>query len=502
MRSVEDQARWLLRAWPVVDRFERADEIVATTLDLVPTGRTRLPLALGANLILGGLRARNRIRPRVWQWFCYACFGVVPPHRGVWLEGDVLRPGFCRRFRTRRFIAVSVLLAAVSLVLGLVLEQMLPDRTVGLLIAAVGGLLGGHVRSREEVLARARAQLAREGRGDTNVRVGRQFVDEEPRRWARRGRTSNSMSKRLREATDVCSELRAIGREKEATDLLADVFVRGERHAPGAAVTLSAGHQLANALLREGRADEAVAVGRTVVAAKRRLHGACHRSTLESASILGAALLASGRLEEAIEVLADTFQRCKRHHLDDSSATLLSGQALAAALTQAGRVQEAVEVRVQMIAGRRRRRVSKRTHPKGNLPPVRRLQLALEQAVRQGCPRDHLRHAAGVSVVAVLGALFLLDEARNGNWILVALNSLWFLGALTWAGFSATAWRRALALRRHSDECLAAQPPLQPSGPKASRFEAAAAAGADGSACWINQSTKQSGSTGAWVQQW
>ena len=70
------------------------------------------------------------------------------------------------------------------------------------------------------------------------------------------------------------------------------------------------------------------------------------------------------------------------------------------------------------------------------------------------------------------------------------------------AGFSVAAWRRGLALGRHSDECLAAQPPLQTPGPRASRFEAAAAAGADGSACWINQSTKQSKSKGAWVEQW
>ena len=223
MRSVEDQARWLLRAWPVVDRFERADEIVATTLDLVPTGRSRLPLRLGANLILGGLRARNRVRPRLWQWFCYGCFGVVPAQRGTWLEGDVLRRGFGRRFLTRRLIGGSVLMAPVSLVLGLVLGQILPDRTVGLLIATVGGLLATTLPGREEVLARARAQLATEGRGDASLRVGRQLVDGGPRRWPRRARTSSSMSHRPREAIDVCSELRAMGGDKEATDLLADV---------------------------------------------------------------------------------------------------------------------------------------------------------------------------------------------------------------------------------------------------------------------------------------
>ena len=204
--------------------------------------------------------------------------------------------------------------------------------------------------------------------------------------------------------------------------------------------------------MREGRANEAAAVARTVSAAKRRVHGACHRSTLESASVLGASLRAAGRLDEAIEVLADTFQRCKNHHLEDASGTLLTGQILAAALTQAGRVQEAVEVRDQV------RQLEKHTHPKGNLRPVGRLidrlRLSLEEAVEQSSPRGHLRDAAMWSVAAAFGAMLALGQARNGTRILVALGSLSFLWALTWVGFSVAAWRRARVLRRH--ECLAA----------------------------------------------
>jgi hypothetical protein len=66
--SVERQIRILLRAWPLRDRSERADEIVGTTLDLLPDGATRLPFLLTLNLIVGGMQARWRIRIPVWIW--------------------------------------------------------------------------------------------------------------------------------------------------------------------------------------------------------------------------------------------------------------------------------------------------------------------------------------------------------------------------------------------------------------------------------------------------
>ena len=63
MMSVEQQVRTLVRAWPIPDRTERGDEIVGTTLDLLPDGQSRLTMALAFNLVLGGLRARWRMRP-------------------------------------------------------------------------------------------------------------------------------------------------------------------------------------------------------------------------------------------------------------------------------------------------------------------------------------------------------------------------------------------------------------------------------------------------------
>jgi hypothetical protein len=63
--SVERQIRILVRAWPLRDRSERGDEIVGTTLDLLPDGATRLPFLLALNLIVGGMHSRWRMRPPV-----------------------------------------------------------------------------------------------------------------------------------------------------------------------------------------------------------------------------------------------------------------------------------------------------------------------------------------------------------------------------------------------------------------------------------------------------
>lgn len=63
--SAERQIRILLRAWPLPDRSERGDEIVGTTLDLLPDGATRVPFLLALNLVVGGMNARWRRRPPV-----------------------------------------------------------------------------------------------------------------------------------------------------------------------------------------------------------------------------------------------------------------------------------------------------------------------------------------------------------------------------------------------------------------------------------------------------
>ena len=97
MRSVEQQVRRLVRAWPIPDRVERGDEIVGTTLDLVPEGRSRLPLALAINLIVGGLRARWRMRPPLWRWYSYRMGGRLPARWHRWMLNDLSGPGWRRR---------------------------------------------------------------------------------------------------------------------------------------------------------------------------------------------------------------------------------------------------------------------------------------------------------------------------------------------------------------------------------------------------------------------
>lgn len=66
--NAERQTHILLWAWPTQDRSERGDEIVGTTLDLLPDGATRLPFLLALNLVVGGMQARWRVRPPVQRW--------------------------------------------------------------------------------------------------------------------------------------------------------------------------------------------------------------------------------------------------------------------------------------------------------------------------------------------------------------------------------------------------------------------------------------------------
>lgn len=113
MTVVEAQVRRLLRAWPAFDRADRGDEIVATTLDLVPPGARRLPLRLAASLFVGGLRARHRARPPVWAWLLYG-LGWAPRGRTRWLASDVVRAGFGRRALRRHLVACSAVVAGLG----------------------------------------------------------------------------------------------------------------------------------------------------------------------------------------------------------------------------------------------------------------------------------------------------------------------------------------------------------------------------------------------------
>ena len=106
MTSVERQVRTLMRAWPIPDRVERGNEIVGTTLDLVPDGRNRLPLALAINLVIGGLRGRWRMRPPLWRWFYHRLGGRLPPRYHRWMLNDLSGSGWQRRMVTFRTTAI------------------------------------------------------------------------------------------------------------------------------------------------------------------------------------------------------------------------------------------------------------------------------------------------------------------------------------------------------------------------------------------------------------
>ena len=122
MRSVEQQVRTLVRAWPIPDRTERGDEIVGTTLDLLPDGQRRLTMAMALNLVLGGLRARWRMRPPLWRWLFYRMGGRLPSWWHRWMLNDLTGPGW-----RRRMIQSQVVIMTISVSLGLILANaMLP----------------------------------------------------------------------------------------------------------------------------------------------------------------------------------------------------------------------------------------------------------------------------------------------------------------------------------------------------------------------------------------
>lgn len=103
MTPVEHQVRGLMRAWPIPDRVERENEIVTTTLELIPEGGSRLPPSLAVDLVVGGLRARWRMRPPPWRWINYRMGmisisgGRLPTRWHRWMINDLTGPGWRRR---------------------------------------------------------------------------------------------------------------------------------------------------------------------------------------------------------------------------------------------------------------------------------------------------------------------------------------------------------------------------------------------------------------------
>jgi hypothetical protein len=154
--SAERQARTLIRAWPCPDRTERGDEIVGTTLDLLPDGATRLPVALAMNLLVGGLQTRWRMRPPVWRWAYYRLGGRLTNRWHQWVLNDLTSPGWRRRMVISQMFIVSILVVA-----GLTAAQAVSHQhilsTLGLVPVLAGGGAGVLTRSsrdRERQLVR------------------------------------------------------------------------------------------------------------------------------------------------------------------------------------------------------------------------------------------------------------------------------------------------------------------------------------------------------------
>jgi hypothetical protein len=139
MTSVERQVRTLMGAWPRPDRYQRGDEIVGTTLDLVPDGANRVPYRVAVNLAVGGLRARWRIRPPAWRWVYYRLGGRLPRRWHRWMLNDILSPGW-----RRRAVLNKVIIMDAVVLLGVVMTAIVSHQTFGsqVLLLALSVLIG------------------------------------------------------------------------------------------------------------------------------------------------------------------------------------------------------------------------------------------------------------------------------------------------------------------------------------------------------------------------
>jgi hypothetical protein len=151
MSSVERQVRVLMRSWPRPVRHERGEEIVGTTLDLVADEATHIPLLIAVNLVVGGLRARWRIRPPVWRWAYYRAGGRLSSRWHRWMLNDLLAPGWRRRVATGPFVGVLIGLIAAEMVTHQAIPVLL---IVSACVGAAMGALAGSRMNRDRSLMR------------------------------------------------------------------------------------------------------------------------------------------------------------------------------------------------------------------------------------------------------------------------------------------------------------------------------------------------------------
>ncbi|HSH61360.1 MAG TPA: tetratricopeptide repeat protein [Acidimicrobiales bacterium] len=356
MTPVERQVRILLRAWPRPDRLERGEEVLATTLDLVPPGRRRLPLALVVSLVVGGLKARWRAHPPLWRWLSYSQDGQLPPRWHRWMLSDVLSPGWCRRM-VARWWGVWM---AFSMIYQPIYARLRPRSGVStspdvaaflvwcVVLSAVGAAL-----TRSNWARRRRVRILAHNGYDE---LGRPDPLAGPRQRlegaCRKRRGPNSLPA-LKAATELGVEMKSAGRLEEAVSVLSDTFERAKKVAPHRNwPTWRCAHELALALADQGRVHDAVEVGREALAACHRLLGPDNVGSLMTASNLGADLRSAGQLDEALSLLSDTFEPAKRVAPHEDWPTWVVGLELAYALVERGRVDDAVQTCREVVAAR------------------------------------------------------------------------------------------------------------------------------------------------------
>lgn len=103
-RSVEEQARRVLWAFPGWVRADRGEEALSLVLDQVSPAATRLPLRSRLDLLRAGLHARRRATPPWPVWFEVMAadsrnqHGRIPDAWRPWLVDWIGRPTWRRRF--------------------------------------------------------------------------------------------------------------------------------------------------------------------------------------------------------------------------------------------------------------------------------------------------------------------------------------------------------------------------------------------------------------------
>ena len=158
--SVERQVRTLMRAWPLPDRTERGDEIVGTTLDLVPDGASRVPATLALSLVGGGLQARWHMRPPLWRWTYYRLGGRLPSRWHRWVLNDLTSPGW-----RRRIVTSQLMIGLVAAMLGIVSVQVAMHQDSPNLFFLLPMFIGFGIGTLSRSSKNRNRQLARYGHG-------------------------------------------------------------------------------------------------------------------------------------------------------------------------------------------------------------------------------------------------------------------------------------------------------------------------------------------------